>query len=56
MGDSTLPADPAYAPLGVSPEAVTQSQTVEEKKKTTRRALCCSFLTLILSIPAIIGA
>jgi len=27
-----------------------------EKQKRTRRALCCSLVTLLLSIPALIGA
>jgi len=54
--------DEAQGPVGMMQDALLQDENVniaEEKAaeaKREKRALCCSVLTLLLSIPALIGA
>jgi len=48
-----VPADTANANTGV---VIAVAVVGHVKKQQSRRALCCSFVTLLMSIPALIGA
>jgi len=40
----------------INAEEEIPTEEAERKKRESRRALCCSLITLVLSIPALIGA
>jgi len=56
--EQTPPVEKADAPLlnSIQVEAIDEPTVTEAEQKASRRSLCVSILTLLISIPALIGA